>query len=311
MSPVELTRLFALGRRWWWLLILGLVIGAGASYVVSRAMTPIYRASSTLLVNETQTPGTLAYNDILTSERLTKTYKELITQRPVLEDVIADLNLAYTAGELSGMLNVDVIRDTQLIRISAESSDPALAQVLADTIAQVFIERKVGQQQARFEAGLADLDAQVAALESSIGETQKAISSLGDPLDPEDTAGLEPDVREKIQNLVYVGPFLDSAAQGAAVLLPSTAWSEEEGSYVNFEGRVQWVKRCHLPRGEGRPGWRLAADLGVASGLQPPEWSTHADVLESMAQSVSEFQGLNEETIGLLGAMGVTARAGA
>jgi succinoglycan biosynthesis transport protein ExoP len=149
MSPVELTRLFALGRRWWWLLLLGLAIGCGAGYVVSRAMTPIYRASATLLVNETQTPGTLAYNDILTSERLTRTYRELITQRPVLEDVIADLKLTYTTEELKGMLSVEVIRDTQLIRVSAESADPQLARRMADSTAAVFIEQNTANQISR------------------------------------------------------------------------------------------------------------------------------------------------------------------
>lgn len=139
MSPVEMTRFMALIRRWWWLLVLGLAIGGGTSYALSQAMTPIYRASSTLLVNQTQTPGTIAYNDILTSERLTKTYSELIQQRPVLEDVISDLGLPYTATELEGMVDVDVISDTQLIRVSAESSDPELARQIADSTASVFI----------------------------------------------------------------------------------------------------------------------------------------------------------------------------
>jgi capsular polysaccharide biosynthesis protein len=61
------------------LLLLGIALGGGASYAVSKAMTPIYRASTTLLINQTQTPGVIAYNDILTSERLTKTYRELVS----------------------------------------------------------------------------------------------------------------------------------------------------------------------------------------------------------------------------------------
>jgi len=44
-------------------------LAAAASYVVSHLLTPVYRASATVLVNETQVPGTIAYNDILTSGR--------------------------------------------------------------------------------------------------------------------------------------------------------------------------------------------------------------------------------------------------
>jgi non-specific protein-tyrosine kinase len=123
------------------LLLLGIALGGGASYVVSRTMTPIYRATTTLLVNQTQTPGVIAYNDILTSERLTKTYSELVTKRPVLEAVIARVGQPEHFETLRDMVNVSVIRDTQLLRLSAESEDPALAAVLANATAQAFIDQ--------------------------------------------------------------------------------------------------------------------------------------------------------------------------
>ena len=138
---MEATRLLAILRRWWWLLLLGIALGGGASYAVSRAMTPIYRATTTLLVNQTQTPGVIAYNDILTSERLTTTYRELLTKRPVLEEVIDRLGQPKDAETLRDMVSVSVIRDRQLLRLSAESDDPAQATVLANTIAQAFIDQ--------------------------------------------------------------------------------------------------------------------------------------------------------------------------
>ena len=138
---MEAARLLATLRRWWWLLLLGIALGGGASYVVSRTMTPVYRATTTLLVNQTQTPGVIAYNDILTSERLTKTYSELVTKRPVLEAVIARVGQPENIETLRDMVNVSVIRDTQLLRLSAESEDPALAAVLANATAQAFIDQ--------------------------------------------------------------------------------------------------------------------------------------------------------------------------
>jgi non-specific protein-tyrosine kinase len=123
------------------LLLLGIALGGGASYAVSRTMTPVYRATTTLLVNQTQTPGVIAYNDILTSERLTKTYSELVTKRPVLEAVIARVGQPEDIETLRDMVNVSVIRDTQLLRLSAESEDPALAAVLANATAQAFIDQ--------------------------------------------------------------------------------------------------------------------------------------------------------------------------
>src|SRR3989337_1777236 len=102
---MEVIRYARFLRRWWWFLAVGLLLGAASSYAVSQLLTPAYRASATVLVNETQVPGTIAYNDTLTSERLTKTYRELIMNRPVLETVIDELSLPFEPEELAGMLD--------------------------------------------------------------------------------------------------------------------------------------------------------------------------------------------------------------
>jgi NADH-quinone oxidoreductase subunit G len=125
---------------------------------------------------------------------------------------------------------------------------------------------------------------------------------VGDPLDPADTVTLEERVREKIANVIHVGPFIAGTAESASVVLPSAAWSEQDGTMVSFEGRIQSVRRCHLPQGEGRPGWRVARDLAEAAGIEMPPWTSHVDVLDSLAEQVAEYRGLNVESIGLLGA---------
>jgi succinoglycan biosynthesis transport protein ExoP len=137
---VELTRYLRFAQRWWWLIVLGVALGGLTGYGVSHLLTPIYRSTATLLVNQTQVPGTIAYNDILTSERLTKTYRELITKRPILEQVIEEQGLTMSPAELAEMVDVSVVRETQLLRLSVEHEDPQRAQMLANAIAYAFIE---------------------------------------------------------------------------------------------------------------------------------------------------------------------------
>jgi capsular exopolysaccharide synthesis family protein len=146
---MEILRYARFLRRWWWLLVVGLLLGGATSYALSRSLTPIYRASATVLVNETQVPGTIAYNDILTSERLTRTYRELIKKRPVLEAVIDELALPFEPGELAGMIDVDVVGDTQLLRVSAESPDPEQAHLIANATANAFIVENTENQFSR------------------------------------------------------------------------------------------------------------------------------------------------------------------
>ena len=146
---MELARYLSLVRKWWWLLVVGTLVAGGASYAISKTLTPIYSASTTLLVNQTQVPGTIAYNDILTSERLTRTYKELIGKRPVLDDVAERLDLPFSGDKLAGMISVSVLRDTQLLRLSVESSDPALASSIANATAAAFINQNTEDRLSR------------------------------------------------------------------------------------------------------------------------------------------------------------------
>jgi NADH-quinone oxidoreductase subunit G len=131
---------------------------------------------------------------------------------------------------------------------------------------------------------------------------------FGDPLDPRDTARVPAGARSKLQHLVYVGPYFDPTAEAASIVLPTAAWAEEDGTVVNFEGRIQRVRRAHRPRGEGRPGWRVALDVAEASGQEVAPIATDVDVLHWLATSVEPFAGLDPDQIGLLG---VRRQAGA
>ena len=121
----------------------------------------------------------------------------------------------------------------------------------------------------------------------------KTLLVLGDTLDAADTfvpaAGVE---------VVHVGPFVP---ERAAVSLPSASWSEADGTFVNFEGRAQRVRRCHLPLGEARPGWRIALDVLAASGHDAPGWTSADDVLAALAANVPELAGITPQALGLLG----------
>ena len=127
-------------KRWWWLIVLGPIIAAASAFFYSQSLTPIYRAQATLLVNQTQSPGVIQYNDILTSERLTNTYAELVERQPVLSSVIESLALPLSPETLADRISVSAVRNTQLLRIEVEDSSPARAASIANTTAEVFIE---------------------------------------------------------------------------------------------------------------------------------------------------------------------------
>jgi NADH-quinone oxidoreductase subunit G len=129
----------------------------------------------------------------------------------------------------------------------------------------------------------------------------------GDALDPGEVPALD-GLPSSVQ-VVYVGPFAAGPAEGAAVALPSITWSEGDGTYVNFQERIQQVRRCHVPKGTMRPGWRIAADVAAAAEVDLPGWTSADEVLASLAAAVKQFEGLDAETVGLLGVPGGVAGA--
>ena len=191
---MELRQYFAIILRWLWLIVLGTVLAGGTAYVVSKNTTPIYQASTILLISQARTPAAIDVSALDTSARLAKTYAERFTKRPVLEEVAKRLGLELKDGKFPATLDVQPVRDTQLIKLSVEHKDPQLAAQIANTLPQVFIERNEAIQSSRFASSKESLSKQLAIIESDMETTQQAINSLrssGSAIDQAELARLQ------------------------------------------------------------------------------------------------------------------------
>jgi len=68
--------------------------------------------------------------------------------------------------------------------------------------------------------------------------------------------------------IVYQGHSGDRMASYADVVLPGSAYTEKEGSYVNVEGRNQRTRIAALPPGESREDWRILRALAEVLGQE-------------------------------------------
>ena len=117
---VDLRRYLAITWRWAWLLILMSLISGMVAFAVGTFMiTPVYQATTTLFINQASVRET-EYTAILSSERLARTYAELIEKQPVLEEVISRLSLDVTSTELKNAVDVKLVQNTQLIEVYVE-----------------------------------------------------------------------------------------------------------------------------------------------------------------------------------------------
>jgi capsular polysaccharide biosynthesis protein len=113
----------------------GLVSGI-ISYFV---LTPIYQASTQILVNQAKSEQSVySASEVQTNLQLINTYNVIIKSPAILDKVAEDLKLDMTAAQLNGKITVGSEKDSQVVNISVQDSDPNMAAKIANKIAEVF-----------------------------------------------------------------------------------------------------------------------------------------------------------------------------
>lgn len=102
-------------------------------------LSPVYEAKTTLIVNTDQkNDDTITGDEFSVTQRLAVTYGEIIKSRTVLEPVIEKLGLDISYESLSKMVTVSPVKDTQIINISVQDTNPLKAKDIANSIPEVF-----------------------------------------------------------------------------------------------------------------------------------------------------------------------------
>lgn len=98
-------------------------------------ITPRYTSITKMYVLSKQDSNAgVTYSDLQTGTQLTKDYMELVKSRPVLEQVIAILNLDMEPEDLEDMISVATATDTRILSVEVESENPREAKEIADAV---------------------------------------------------------------------------------------------------------------------------------------------------------------------------------
>ncbi len=166
--------------RWGWLIVLLAGLGAGVSYVVVRRTPPIYEANATVLVNLASSPASgMTYNDIMTADRLMKTYAEWFTKRPVLEQVIHKLRLSDTVDDLADRVSIQPVRDTQMLVVTVDDVSPQQAAAIANQLPIVFVDQYQALRSQRLAATEDGLTKALTEAKAEVDKTQSILDGLG------------------------------------------------------------------------------------------------------------------------------------
>ena len=124
---IDLKEIFFAIRKWILVILAaGFTAGVLAFAYTKLLVTPQYTAKGSMLVLTKET--TLAsLADLQMGSQLTNDYRVLATSRPVLEQVIENLELDLTYRQLEKRITIENPNSTRILNISAVYEDPQMA----------------------------------------------------------------------------------------------------------------------------------------------------------------------------------------
>ena len=139
MEEIDLTELFDyFFRRTYIIIITALVFLVGGLTYTVFLKEPLYKSDVNVILVSKNSQSTSLQSEIAANQKLAATYRELVTSRSVLNEVIEDLDLTYTVSQLQKMISVQNVNETEIIKITVSSSKPKEAKEIANIIAVKF-----------------------------------------------------------------------------------------------------------------------------------------------------------------------------
>ncbi len=251
-SGIDIRDVWVLIRRWIWLIVLATFLSGGTAYFISGFVTPVYQAETLLLINADAGGGASQYNALLMSERLAKTYTEVIATDPIINEVISRLELQINSTALEALINVELVQGTPLIQVKVENANPELAAEIADSLASVFIEQNVQSQATKFAEAEEILLIQLTEQQRLLDDTEAELSAL------EDTEENRIN-RDRLEQSIMLHQLTYTR------LIQS--YGELRIKEAQFASNVELVERANIPESPIRPRKLINTALAAIAGM--------------------------------------------
>jgi non-specific protein-tyrosine kinase len=223
----------------------------------------------------------------LTADQIARTYAQLMIERPLLDQVISDLNLDIRAEAVSGEITVTPVPNTTILNITVRDRSPYLARDIANTLVNDFIANSNRLQQQQIDQYTSRIQAQIQQAETDIAREQADIDRL--------TSLPKPLTAEQKNQVSSLQQQLSADRARYATLLTDQA--DISGQAARSTDSVVVVSPAVLPERPVSPNLALnvllaaAGALLVAIGL--------AFLLEYMDQSIKSDEDLMQR-VGLV-----------
>ena len=208
-----------------WIIIQAFLIISLTAIIGSVLLPPVYETSAKVYSKTSDTQSSLLSSIGLQDVKLkggkqdveTETRMELAIVNPVLEEVISRLQLRAKDGTLmkpselkkskfivssifpQPYVELEIVEDTDLIEIKAQSPDPEEAALIANTLAEVYIEHNLSEMKEEYRSAKGFIEDQIKLTKVDYFNVLNEIKQFKLA---EDTVDLETETRVNIEAMV-------------------------------------------------------------------------------------------------------------
>lgn len=112
-------------RRWWIMALCAIILCVSGFFYAQFIVTPLYRTDGTLYVNARRTQSSdVSGANLVASQQLATTYKEILKRRTFLAQVAEDVGNKYSVGQLSSMISMSPLNETEIMEIRVTGEVP-------------------------------------------------------------------------------------------------------------------------------------------------------------------------------------------
>ncbi len=129
----------ALLSRIWLIVIVTAMFGVFAYFYSILAITPLYRADSTIYVNSSQNiiSNNIETNEISASSMMATVFAEMLKSNAIIEEVRDKAGVSYELDTLRSMISASPVEETPLMRITVMSPNPKEAVLISNVLLEV------------------------------------------------------------------------------------------------------------------------------------------------------------------------------
>ncbi|KQL54045.1 hypothetical protein AN964_11410 [Heyndrickxia shackletonii] len=138
-KTIKFLDIFTILKKRWLLIVLFTILVAAISGILSYfVLTPVYQASTQILVNQRNSNNQLDTALLQSNVDLINTYRDIIKSPIILDKVINNLNLDMTTEKLGKNITVNSQQNSQVFTIIVQNKNAAKAIEIANTVAETF-----------------------------------------------------------------------------------------------------------------------------------------------------------------------------